>query len=81
MKVLLQNSKTNLYLGRDAGWISDYESARVFSSTLDALNHCQISALRDVHIKLKFEKSEFDLVLNCCIEKGKGEGASELASG
>ncbi len=63
MDVLLQNSKTALYLKRDLSYTSRREEAFVFISSGEAIDFAFENHLLDVHIVLFFRDLRHSLVV------------------
>jgi hypothetical protein len=47
MKIVVQNRKTNAFLTQDAKWVQRFESARQFTTSLEALRFCADRQLRE----------------------------------
>ncbi len=52
MKVFIQQQGTGLYLQVPGRWVRDQAQALVFPGSLQALNFCQKTGLREVQIRL-----------------------------
>ncbi|MDB6126021.1 MAG: hypothetical protein JWQ71_5014 [Pedosphaera sp.] len=64
MRVLVQDTKTQLYLGRAASWTPDFNQAVNFEHTLKAFNYLGVSQMKDAQIVMKFEDGQYDIRLN-----------------
>jgi hypothetical protein len=64
MRVLVQNTKTHLYLGQADSWTSDLDQAVNFENTLKAFDFLGVSHMRDAQIIMKFEDGQYDIRLN-----------------
>jgi hypothetical protein len=64
MRVLVQNTKTKLYVGRPGPWTVDPDKAFDFEHTLRALDFMQRSKAEDMQIVMKFDDDQFDIRLN-----------------
>lgn len=71
MDVLLQNSKTALYLKRDLAWTARREDAFVFISSAEAIDFAYEHRLNDVQIILFFKDLSYSLVVPFQPEHGQ----------
>ncbi len=69
MRVLVQDTKTHLYLGQAASWTSDFNSAVNFQRTIKALDFLAMSQIKDAQIVMKFEDDQYDILLNAPTRK------------
>jgi hypothetical protein len=54
MKIVVQNRKTNAFLTQDAKWVQRFESARQFTTSLEALRFCADRQLRETDMVVCF---------------------------
>ncbi|EEF58015.1 hypothetical protein Cflav_PD0980 [Pedosphaera parvula Ellin514] len=64
MRVLVQNTNTKLYFGREILWTIDPDQAFNFERTLRALDFMQRSKIKNVQIVMKFDDDQFDIHLS-----------------
>ena len=63
MEILIQRTKSALYLQSENSWTTDPEHAITFVSSDQAIAYCQANRISDVMLALKFEDSRFDLTI------------------
>ena len=64
MKVLIQNCKNHEYYSDEEGWVREKESAKVFPSSMAAMEFIAQERLEDVQIKFIFADPQFDMVVS-----------------
>ncbi len=64
MKVLVKNSHTGLYLGREQLWVADVAKAVEFRMIVNAGRKAQECGHPDVCVVLRYEDPVCELVLN-----------------
>ncbi len=75
MDVLLQHTKTALYLKRDLSWTARREEAFVFIGSGEAIDFAYDHHLSDVHIVLFFKDLSHSLVVPFQRESGQFQRA------
>jgi hypothetical protein len=63
MRILLQQSNTDLYFKDIDSWTADSVEAMDFVSSTVALDFCAVNHLAGVQIVLKFDGEKYDIVL------------------
>jgi hypothetical protein len=63
MDVLLQNSKTTLYVKRDLAWTGHRDEAFVFINSGEAIDFAYANHLSDVHVVLFFRELSYSLIV------------------
>jgi hypothetical protein len=64
MKVLVQDTKTHLYLGQASSWTSDLNCAVNFEHTLRAFDFLGVTQIKNARIVMKFQDDQYDILLN-----------------
>jgi hypothetical protein len=65
MRVVIQDSQTGRFLGRDEHWVKSDTEAQNFPSSTVALKKVEARRYGHVQIVLKFKNSTLDVVLPC----------------
>ena len=63
MRILLQNKKTGLYFSNIDSWVKNSSDAMDFVSSTAAIDFCVTNKLNEVHLVLKFEEQNYDIVM------------------
>jgi len=63
MRILLQHKQTGLYFKDIESWVRSGSEAKDFVSSTAAIDFCVANKLNDVHLVLKFEEQQYDIVL------------------
>lgn len=63
MRILLQQKDTGLYFQDIDSWTDEHLRAMDFVSSAKAIDFCVANRLNGVHLVLKFEQQEHDIVL------------------
>lgn len=54
MKIVVQNRKTNAFLTADSRWLPQFDYARKFTTSIEALRFCVERELRDTDMLVCF---------------------------
>jgi hypothetical protein len=63
MRILLQQKDTGLYFKDIDSWVRTSADAMDFVSSTAAIEFCVGNKISDVHLVLKFEEQQYDIVL------------------
>ncbi len=63
MRILLQQKGTGLYFKDIDSWARTSAEAMDFVSSTAAIEFCAANKISDVHLVLKFEEQQYDIVL------------------
>jgi hypothetical protein len=63
MRILLQHKQTGLYFKDIDSWVRSGSDALDFVSSTAAIDFCLTNKLNDVHLVLKFQEQQYDIVL------------------
>lgn len=63
MRILLQHKQTGLYFKDIDSWVRSGSDGMDFISSTAAIDFCVNNKLDDVHLVLKFEEQQYDIVL------------------
>ena len=69
MKIVIQHAAKELYLRSPDEWVKDETHARVFKSSLEAIDFCMAHNIKQVFIVLKFDDPQYDIQLRPFPEK------------
>ena len=58
MTIVIQNSVTNLYFGKDGNWTAVRDAAKRFSSSYEAFAHCGHHGMPDCTVILSCDPNE-----------------------
>jgi hypothetical protein len=61
MKIVVQNRRTNKFLTQDAKWVRQYDYARAFATSLEALRFCADQKLQDTDMLICFPGARANL--------------------
>ena len=67
MRILLQQTKTNLYFQDIGTWTPDASVAMDFLTSTAAIDFCVANKLRAIQLVLKFEEQRYNIVLPVAI--------------
>lgn len=62
MKIYIQQTTSERYIGHEGGWVSSLGQARDFESSVLALHFCFAHRLSTVHIRARFATATSDIV-------------------
>lgn len=63
MRILIQNTKSLLFIGEQGSWSKEATEAHGFSSTVKAIGYIRSSQLKNVRVVLKFAKDSLDVYI------------------
>jgi len=69
MKIVIQHAAKELYLKSSDEWAKEEADARVFKSSLEAIDFCMAHKVKQVFIVLKFDDPQYDIQLRPFPEK------------
>jgi hypothetical protein len=58
MTIVIQNSATNLYFGKDGNWTAAREAAKLFPSSYEAFAYCRHRGMPDCTVILSGDPCE-----------------------
>jgi hypothetical protein len=76
MKVLLGDTRTNLYCGKDMGWVETAEEAAEFGTLEEAGGMARECGRDDTVVVLRYENPDCELALNpeyCGSDEGESQ--------
>lgn len=62
MRVVVQNTETDLFYLKEGVWVPEWSDARIFSNSVAAVDFCLRTRMRNVQVVLKFSDPAFDFI-------------------
>ena len=78
MRILVQHSKTALFLTRAGLWVKGRRAASAFENTLEAIRFCYQMNEKDIRILLSFGNRELDIELHPFSTERLSEGNAQV---
>jgi hypothetical protein len=63
MKIVIRHAKDGSFLGKDGDWAINFEAARIFTTSNQALDYCHHNGFEQYQILMKNAVEQYDVVV------------------